>query len=59
MPKMLSPYFLTDWQTDFPEVCALLAEAWRDAQARRKRLTLTETPLSELDPTVKTDFIRV
>ena len=46
MSKMLSPSFLTDWQSDFPETCALLAEAWRDAEARRKRLTLAETPLS-------------
>ena len=46
MSNMLPPTFLTDWQADFPEACALLAEAGRDAAARRARLTLTEAPLS-------------
>ena len=46
MSNMIPPSFLTDWQTDFPEACALLAEAGRDAAARRTRLTLTEAPLS-------------
>ena len=46
MSNMIPPSFLTDWQTDFPEACALLAEAGRDAAARRARLTLTEAPLS-------------
>lgn len=46
MTNTVPPHFLTDWQPDFPEVCALLAEADRDAAARRNRLTLAEAPLS-------------
>lgn len=46
MTNTLPPTFLTDWQPDFPEACALLAEAGRDAAARRNRLTLAEAPLS-------------
>ncbi|WP_374353716.1 dynamin family protein [Limnohabitans sp.] len=46
MSNMLPPTFLTDWQADFPEACTLLAEAGRDAAARRARLTLAEAPLS-------------
>lgn len=46
MSNILAPTFLTEWQADFPEACALLAEAGRDAAARRNRLTLAGAPLS-------------
>lgn len=43
---MTSVEFLDPYRTDFPEAFAALDEWWRDADARRARWTLAQTPLS-------------